>query len=94
MAKFIYNCIKQQPRDDSWIVPGYGRNSSLFMNQINKKNNGSHITAKAASHSIAEKSEAKPVQEYESAATFSTAKRNGVVKKSDLYSSIWANLTL
>ena len=78
-----YDNVKQRLLDGGQIVSGRGRGGSVSMNPDGKSGNEA---ARAAAAKTVPRAEAKLAQKHESA-----AKRGGVVKKSDLYSAIWAS---
>lgn len=80
-----YNSIKQQLIEDKRIVPGRGRGGSVAL-AISK--NAKTQTHKPKKATVSKSSTSTRTGE---APAKSVTIRNGVVKKSDLYSSIWAS---
>lgn len=93
-----YGDIKQQLIEEGRIVPGRGRGGSVALSTTdyaaNKESTASLEVREASLPYLKTKVKADSSSLYK-ASTASAAKtlipRNGVVKKSDLYSSIWAS---
>ncbi len=93
-----YDGIKQQLLDAGRIIPGRGRGGSVTLSAIaHAVDQESATQAEARETTVAHlktKAKADPSSQDRAAAAPAAktlAVRNGVVKKSDLYSSIWAS---
>lgn len=85
----IYDVIKRQLLAGNRIVPGRGRGGSVALATMTDATNTQEVREAPAPYLTADLSPKNKVAI--TPATTTPAPRNGVVKKSDLYSSIWAS---
>ncbi len=85
----IYEVIKRQLFAGNRIVPGRGRGGSVALAPMTDATNTQEVREAPTPYLTADSSAKNEVTI--TPATTTPAPRNGVVKKSDLYSSIWAS---
>lgn len=92
-----YDRIKQQLIEEGRIIPGRGRGGSVALAATSHAANKEFMTPRPVRQACvphmrkAKADSSSPDQTAAAPAAKALAPRNGVVKKSDLYSSIWAS---
>lgn len=88
-----YNNIKQQLLDSGRLLPGRGRGGSVALVAKSRKKQAlpSEPIKKAVGYTMKNPAEKKNRIEEQPVSAYFANRRVGVVKKSDLYSSIWAS---